>query len=112
MSTQDWTHTIHDGEIFLHYKGADAGVMFPNPAFTNWHVNAMLATLNTYFPTEPGTRHECSEPPASRKALQAALDMLHELHHDHADNWPDHQVDRLNDVGELIRTALETEPTT
>jgi len=44
----------------------------------------------------------------TQRALQAALDMLHELHHDHADDWPEHQVDRLNDVGELIRAALQS----
>ena len=106
--SKDWTHTIHDGEIFLRYKGADAGVLLPNPGFTNWHVNAVLATLNAYFPTEPGTREPYPQPPASHKALKAALDMLHELHHDHADNWPEHQLDRLNDVGEMIRAVLAT----
>lgn len=44
---------------------------------------------------------------AYRAALKAALDMLHELYHDHADNWPEHQVEHLHAVGHWIRDALE-----
>lgn len=58
-SAKRFAHTEHDGEIFVMYKGADAGIFFPSPGFTMWHINAALATLNTYFPTEPAAR-QCS----------------------------------------------------
>jgi hypothetical protein len=67
-NTHQFTTSIHDGEVFLTYKGAavvDAGILFPSPAFSMWHINALVATLNTYFPTEPAQRFCESTKPAA-----------------------------------------------
>lgn len=62
-SAKRWTHTEHDGEIFISYNGTDSGILWPAPDFTMWHINATLATLNAYFPTEPAARHCSSHAP-------------------------------------------------
>lgn len=55
-SQKDWQTSTHDGETFLLFQGQDAGILFIAPGFSPWHVNAMVATLNAYFPTEPAKR--------------------------------------------------------
>lgn len=45
MST-DWQTEIHDTEIFLIYKGAQAGVLFPQPEFPVAKIQGMIAALN------------------------------------------------------------------
>lgn len=53
---KDWQTEIHDSEIFINFRGQQAGILFPSPGFEMWHVNAAVATLNAYFPTEPAKR--------------------------------------------------------
>jgi len=50
---KDWQTEIHDSEIFLLFRGQQAGILFPAPGFTMWHINHAVATLNAYFPTSP-----------------------------------------------------------
>jgi hypothetical protein len=50
---------IHDSEIFLLYKGSQAGILFPSPEFPIAKIREAVATLNQAEPATEGYTRRC-----------------------------------------------------
>ena len=60
-----WNYELHEDYYVLNRGDVQVGILFPDTGMPVGYIRHFVATLNAYYPTEPGTRWPCGKPEAS-----------------------------------------------
>jgi len=62
-----WNYELHEDHYVLNHGDVQVGILFPDTGMPVGYIRHFVATLNAYYPTEPGTRWPCGKPEGSAR---------------------------------------------